>query len=323
MLNSKVVLYQFQHPSSKTRTLIILTVINHFVAARTVTKFSTVKETAMSPTELPAVLIFSCNTIYLTTLQHESSKVNGPWLVVLKLTQNSWCCVIGRVTTKYENRGCARIESAVTFGVRFPTYMLPSYELVWLRADLCRCFPSWSKEPKYPDRPEDTLTSRTVSGREKFLIATVYWLASYPKRPPQYLVRALHSIILELAYLTWPKTNFIFLTWSFIDPLIWIIEIFYVTQNFPVRLDRLHSVVSLISKPCDSGGRASAHRATTAQPEHSGSPVRLGGCALMFLISGVKNSGRRCLKTWAWRRVWAQLSTHCTNNPTTRVLVRI
>jgi hypothetical protein len=73
-------------------------------------------------TELPA--------IYLTSLQHEIYKINGPCLVVLKLTQNSWYCVIVRVTTKYENRGCARIESAVTFGVRSPTYMLPSYELV-------------------------------------------------------------------------------------------------------------------------------------------------------------------------------------------------
>jgi hypothetical protein len=151
MLNLKVMPCQFQHPSSKTSTLIILTVINHFVAAWAVTTFSPVKETAMSPStkqSCPQFVISSCNTIYLTTLQHEVSKINGPWLVALKLTQNSWYCVIGRVTTKYENRGCARIESAVTFGVCFPTYMLSSYELVWLRTDLCWCIPSWSKEPK-------------------------------------------------------------------------------------------------------------------------------------------------------------------------------
>jgi hypothetical protein len=187
MLNLKVMLCQFRHPSSKTSTLIILIVINHFVAAWAVTNFSPLKETAMSPNtkqSCPQSLVSSCNTIYLTTLQHEVSKINGPWLVALKLTQNSWYCVIGRVTTKYENRGCARIESAVTFGVRFPTYKLPSYELVWLRADLCWCIPSWSKEPKYSVRPKDTLTSRNVSGQEKFLIATVDWLKSYPRRPP-------------------------------------------------------------------------------------------------------------------------------------------
>lgn len=146
------------------------------------------KETTMSPSTKQSCsqfFFFSCSTICFTTLQHEISKINGPWLVVLKLTQNSWYCVMGRVTTKYENRGCARIEFAMTFGVSFPMYTLLSYELVWLRVDLCWCIPPWSKEPKYSDRPKDTLTSRTVSGREKFLIATIYWLTSYPKQPPQ------------------------------------------------------------------------------------------------------------------------------------------
>jgi hypothetical protein len=64
-------------------------------------------------------------------------------------------------------------------------------------------------------------------------------------------------------------------------------KIFYVTQTFPVRLDHLLSVVSFINKPCDSVGRVSAPRATMAQQEHSGSPVRPGCCALMIIISGV------------------------------------